>query len=402
VETGPRGGVDGAVGGRTRILVGISILWIPLAFVFDGVTVLVLPLRVEGGAGVLGLVSFVGLALAAGLQPVAGWLSDRHRDRLDRRVFLVGAAIPTLLGLWILVGSTGVAAAVVGYVALQVGGTAIQAAQQTFVPEHLPATERGQAAGFKTAFDVGGAFVAFLLLGALLASGGLVPAGVLVTALLAATILVVFLLVPATRARPEPGRSTAGLPPAFARLVIARFLFLFGTYAVGRFLVLLVAERVGVAPERAVDETGWLLALFTLTTAAVAIPLGSVADHRPHRDLMVAGALVTAAGILVLTPAAGLAAVLVGGLLMSVGTAAFVTGNWAATTVLVPARQSGRLMAIANLGTGLAAAAAGVLGPLIDVTGFVPALLVAAAASASAVVPLRNGPARAYQRETPA
>jgi len=62
---------------RPRLLLGISILWLPLAFLFDGVTVLVLPLRLGGGAGELGLVSLVGLGIAAALQPVAGVLTSR-------------------------------------------------------------------------------------------------------------------------------------------------------------------------------------------------------------------------------------------------------------------------------------------------------------------------------------
>jgi MFS family permease len=178
------------------------------------------------------------------------------------------------------------------------------------------------------------------------------------------------------------------LPAGLARLIASRFLFLFATYAVGRFLVLLVSERLGSALGRAVDEAGWLLAMFTLVTALAAVPLGWVADRVPRRGLMAAGSLVAAGGVLVLVPAAGLPGVAAGGLLMSLGTAAFVTGNWAATTALVPAGEAGRLMAIANFGTGLAAAAAGALGPLIEASGFVPALLVAAAASVASVGPL--------------
>src|SRR5919107_4065623 len=69
------------------LLIGISVGWIPLAFLFDGVTVLMLPLRLGGSATDLGLVSFVGLAVGAGLQPVVGRLSDVTRNRVDRRLF---------------------------------------------------------------------------------------------------------------------------------------------------------------------------------------------------------------------------------------------------------------------------------------------------------------------------
>ena len=380
-----------------RLLVGISVLWIPLAFLFDGVTVLMLPLRVGGDATQLGLVSFLGLAIAAGLQPVAGWASDRHRHRLDRRLFLAAAAVPAVIGLWILAGSTGLASVVVGYVLVQAGGTAVQAGQQTLIPEHVEAGTRGRASGVKVAFDVGGSFLAFLVLGSLLAGGDLTPAVVATTLILAAGLGIVLALVPGGRATRSPVRWSSQVPSGLASLILARFLFLFGTYAVGRFLVLLVAERLEVAPERAVDETGWLLALFTLATALAAIPCGWLADRRSRRDMMVAGAAVSAVGVVALAPSAGLLGISVGGMLMALGTAAFVTGNWAATTALVSPQDAGRLMAIANLGTGLAAATAGMLGPLIDTVGFVPALLVAAGMCAGSALPLLDRIPRARQ-----
>ena len=370
------------------LLLGVSILWVPLAFLFDGVTVLLLPVRLGGDATALGLVSLVGLGLAAGLQPLAGWLSDRQRERVDRRTFIAIAAVPASLALWLLAGTTGIAAAIAGYVVLQLAATAMQAAQQTLIPEHVEPSARGRASAAKAAFDVGGAFVAFLVMGLLLAYGDLRLVAVAVTILLVAAIALVFALVPRATEPTGPNRPSLALPAGLAPLVAARFLFLFATYAVGRFLLLLVAERLDIPTDRAVEEAGGLLALFTLATAAGALAVGRFADGFPRRDLMIIGALVAALGIGALVPTAGLPGVLIGGLLMSLGTAAFMTGNWAATTDLVPASEAGRLMGIANLGTGLAAAAAGALGPLIDAAGFIPALLIAATASAAAVLPI--------------
>jgi MFS family permease len=205
---------------------------------------------------------------------------------------------------------------------------------------------------------------------------------------LAAAVLLTIVLVPRHVAK-APGPAWQGtLPPGLVPLVAARFLFLLATYGVGRFLVLLVAERLGIAPERAADDAGWLLALFTLTTALAAIAFGWLADERSRRRLMTVGSVVAAAGIVTLVPETGLEGLIIGGLLMSVATAAFVSANWAAMTALVPGPQAGRLMGIANLGTALAAAAAGLFGPIIEGIGFAPALLLAAAASAAAIVPL--------------
>lgn len=371
-----------------RLLLGISVLWIPLAFLFDGVTVLVLPLRLGGDATSLGLISVVGLGIGAALQPFAGWASDRIRGRIDRRIFIALAVAPALLGLVLLVGTAGVTAAVIGYVLVQAGASAIQAGQQTLIPEHVKHRQRGRAAGLKAAFDVGGSFVAFLVIGMLLAQGQLLGAAVVTALVLVVGVALVLVLVPSVKPTPMKPTRALSLPPGLVPLILARLLFLFGTYAVGRFLVLLVGQRMGLPIDRAADEAGSLLALFTLATAAGALAFGRLADARRRRDVMVLGSLVAAAGILLLVPNAGIVALIAGGLLMSAGTAAFVTANWAATTDVVPASEAGRLMAMANLGTGLAAAAAGMLGPLIDASGFTPALVIAAIASGLATLPL--------------
>jgi MFS family permease len=380
---------------RPGLLVGISVLWVPLAFLFDGVTVLLLPVRLGADATDIGLVSFLGLGLAAGLQPLAGWLSDRVRHVVDRRVFTAAAAVPALGGLWLLAGSTGVLAAVGGYVLLQVAASAMQAGQQALLPEHVDRGSVGRASSLKAAFDVGGAFVAFLVLGAFVGSGAVGAAALVASAVLALGVLLMTMLVPPAPLRPEPAGSGWAVPPGFVRLILSRFLFLFGTYAVGRFLLLLVAERLGIPAARAADEAGGMLALFTLATAAVAVLVGRRADRLSRRGLMATGAGVAAAGILALVPAAGASGILIGGLLMAAGTAAFMTANWAATVDLVEATRAGRLMGIANLGTAAAAATAGLIGPLIEVAGFAPGLLLAAIASAGAVVPLVPRPARA-------
>jgi MFS family permease len=383
--------------------IGLSVLWIPLAFLFDGVTVLVLPLRLDADASTLGMVSLIGLGIAAGLQPVAGWLSDRIRDRVDRRTFLAVAAVPAVLGLWLLVGTTTLVAAVVGYILIQAAATAMQAAQQTLIPEHLDRVEQGRASGLKTTFDVGGSFLAVLVLGALLASGDAVAGAAVITVLVVVAVAFVFILLPNRRQPRLSASSGIRLPEGFGALIVARFLFLFATYGVGRFLVLLVAERLGLDTARAVGDAAGLLAMFTLATAASAVPMGWLADRRPRRDIMVGGAVIAAVGIAVLVPPAGLPGLVVGGLLMSVGTAAFATANWAATTTLVRRADAGRLMAIANLGTGVAAAAAGALGPLIDAGGFAPAMLIAGTASAAAAIPILIHPAQLGRpRETPA
>lgn len=393
---------------RASLLLGISVLWIPLACLFDGITVLVLPIRLGAGATDLGIVSFLGIAIAGMLQPIVGALSDRLRDRVDRRTVAALAAVPAIGGVWLLVGSTGIIAALVGYVIVQAAAASIQASQQTLIPEHVDRERQGRASGLKAAFDVGGAFIAFVVLGAALVGGQVLLAAPIITGVLVAALAIVMLTVPGrNRARPTstgvdaPGARHHELPRGLVPLIASRFLFLAATYAVGRFLLLLVAERLAIPADRAADEAGGLLALLTLATAAAAIPSGWLGDRMSRRELMIAGSLVAAGGITLLAPAAGMPGLLAGGLLMSLGTAAFITANWAATTAVVAAADAGRLMGIANLGTALAAAAAGLVGPVIELAGFGPALLLAAVVSVAAAVPLMTSTQSVRSLESP-
>ena len=387
-----------------RQVIGTGVAWIPLAFLVDGVTMLLLPVRLAGSDGTataLGLISFLGLGAALLVQPLAGYMSDRVRDRFDRRAFMAGSAVPAIGGLWLLAGPTALPLAALGYVVLQAGASALQAALQALIPEQIAATMRGRAAGWKTVFDVGGAFLAFVVLGLLLADGNVVAAAAVSTGLLVATLVLVRALVPGRSARAEEPAIASTLaaelrtasprghwPAGFERLIAARFLFLLGAFGVSRFLLLLVADRLEIVPSRAADEAGLLLAGFALLTVGAAVPLGRLADRRGRLPVMAMGVVLSAVGIASLVPTAGVAGILIGGSLMSAGTAAFVTANWAALTDLAPGPQAGRLMGIANIGTGGAAAAAGLLGPLIDAGGFGPALAVAAAATACGLLPL--------------
>ena len=376
-----------------RLALGVSVLWIPLAFLFDGVTVLVLPTKLAAApdaASSIGLISFAGLAAALLVQPLAGALGDRYRGRLDRRSFLLLLAGPIWIGLWILSSAQTVLIVAAGYIVIQIAASIVQSGQQTLIPEHVDIDDQGRAGGLKGAFDLGGGFLAFLVLGSLLANGDTAAATAAISILLIVALAIVWALVPPTHGSAPPSLDAAasGLPPGFVHLVITRFLFLLGTYGIGRFLLLLVADRLGIDAAHAADETGTFMALFTLIGAVAAVGSGVVVDRIGPRAVMRLGIMASALGIAGLLPSGGSAGVLIAGTAMALGTAAFASANWAATTRLVPAGQAGKLMGLANLGTGGAAACAGLMGPLIDWGGFTPAILVALSATLGALAPL--------------
>lgn len=369
-----------------RTLVGASLGWLGISMIADGVPALLVPYQVAASgrdAAELGLVTLLAIGLAAVAQPFAGAWSDR----VGRR---------PAIGLGLLIATSGLAlildpaALLPGTVLALVGASIVQAGYQGVLPDRVPSALRGRGAGAKGFFDVGGAFLAFALLAGLLAADKSVLSAVVLAVGLALPIVLALLLLPGgwqrARSTGDEGWGRLRAHAGLTQLIVARFCFLLGIYAVGRFLLLFIADRQGLAADAAATEAGIVLAVLTLVTAAAALPAGWLADRVGRRPLMVAGALVAAAGIGLLPLGASAPAILAFGGLMAIGAAAFGAGSWAMLADLSAGADAGRLLGIGNFGTAGAAAAAGLFGPLIDTanaastgSGYTVAFIVAAA-----------------------
>ena len=367
---------------RLRCFIGISVFWVGLSVIGDGFTALVVPFRLAGltdpahHATLIGLVTFVGLLVGVLVQPIAGAASDAMHRRWGRSgTLLIGVAL-TLPALATFATLPSMVSVLVAFLVLQVGANIAQASQQGFLPDLVEKGWRGRAAGLKGFADLAGAFIGFLVLGTLLARGDPTPA------VAAAGLLLVVTALLGVRLVSEPPLPTINIPrPSlrsvfeidlrthrdFVRVVVARFMFLLGTFTIGRYLLLFVSERLGIDPMTAADETGGLLAALTLITALGALPGGWLADRLGRTRTMIAGSLLAVVGATMLVLAETVPAMLLFGAVLSVGTATFAAANWAMTADLVPASEAARFFGLANIGTGGAAAAAGLLGPPIDI-----------------------------------
>lgn len=349
-----------------RSLAAVSVGWLGISMVADGLTTLLVPHQVAasgGNAGRLGVLLLVALALAALAQPIAGAMSDR----VGRPPVIIAGLAIALSGLAVIVAGGALAA---GTILGLVGVAVTQAGYQALLPDRIGVVMRGRAAGAKGVFDVGGAFLGFALLGGLLAVGNVFAAGLVLAAGLAGSILIALAVLPRARTNSGPARRGLAQPPAtsapLASLIIARFLFLLGIYAVGRFLLLFIGDRLGLSADAAAAHAAGALVLLTLLTAGASLPAGWLTDRLGRQPTMLAGGVVAAVGIAVLPLATSLVAIVVFGSLMAVGTAAFSAANWAALADATAGIRTGRLLGIANFGTAGAAAAAGVFGPVID------------------------------------
>jgi MFS family permease len=365
-----------------RILIGISIFWLPLSLLLDGLTVLVLPahlLSITDSAKTAtrqGLITFVGLLAAMLIQPVAGLYSDRIHRQWGRWPFLTAASALAIVALVLFGISSQFLTILVTFTLVQMAASAAQAAQQGFLPDLIPRQRRGIASGLKNFMDIAGATIAFVVLGQLLAGGHTWPALIAIGLVILLFLPVIALLVRERLsiepdARPVPRladvfRLDVHQHRAFLGVVLARFLFLLGTYAIGRFMLLFVSERLGLDVGGSSEQTASLLAVLTLMTALAALPGGWAADRFGRVPLMLLGATISAIGAILFGMAGSILQMLLFGTLLAIGSAAFSTGNWALAADLAPRGEAARFLALANLGTAGAAALAGLFGLLID------------------------------------
>jgi MFS family permease len=417
---------------RLRLLLGVNIFWLALSMLGEGLNTLLLPSLLLGAvdkgmqATVLGTLTFAGVLVGMLIQPVAGLASDRQRARLGRRPLLALGTAGMLLGLALLGSSRALLIVFFAYALTQIAAALAQAAQQGWLPDLVPPALRGTASGVKGLMDLGGALLAFTLLSTLLGQGQVIRAlwvigGVIVLALAVAWGLVQErTMKDSAETVPSASAPRVQLREAFqfdlrrhrefAWLIAARFLFLLGTYAVGRFFLFFIADRLSLDAAQAAEQAGGLLAVLTLITALSA-PLGGWAADRWGRiPLMLAGAGLSAIGTLLLAFADGVATILIFGGLMALGSAAFSSANWAHSADLAPPAEAGRFLGLANFGTAGAVATAGLFGPLVDSfnnatpgRGFAALFVVAAALAvlSGLAAQLSRGQAPGAQRSLP-
>ncbi len=296
-----------------------------------------------------------------------------------------------------------------GYLAIQIAASIAQAGQQGLIPDLVDEPHRGLASGFKGFMDLAGAMLGFVLLGQLLGSGKAVFAIEAIGGILILGYLLAVFLTPEDKANKvsEVKTTTVSLSEifhldlkehaAFVQLVLARFLFLLGIYTTGRFLLLFVANRLGLSENQAAEQAGNILAGLALITILASPFTGWLADRIGRVPLMMAGALFSAVSALMLVWAHSVSQILLFGGLMSLGSAAFAGGSWALLADLVPKDASARFFGLANFSTAGSAAAAGLFGPLVDGVerispgmGFSVLFLVAALAFLTSTLPLKG------------
>lgn len=368
--------------------VALSAAWFGQAYLWNGLHAIVLPVILVGlapaafKATTLGALTFFGLILAMLVQPIAGAISDRGRwlGRFGRRRpwIALGTAVDLALLALLAISRDFLLVALV-YAALQIASSFAEASLQALLPDLVPSSQRGRAAGYKNAAQIAG-FVAGVGLGGYFVSRGqiawaLAAAGIALGASVLWTLLGVREQPVQPSQRPAaPGRLRAlraqfhidrRAAPGFGRLLAGRGLLMAGFFALQGFAQYFVADKLGLPNPAGI--TALLMAVMGAAIFLLAVPTGVLADRVGRRPLNLLAALLGAGATAALLFVANVWQLVIAGGLVGASAGIFMSANWAWAADLAPPGEAGRYLGLSNVATaGASALSRLIAGPIID------------------------------------
>ncbi len=374
-------------------LLALNAYWVGLSFKWNALHPIILPAVLLNFVAenqkntYLGLMTFVGLFIAALVQPVSGAISDGWSSRWGRRRPLIVLGTLFDFAFLALIGwgslnsadpSMGLFWIFAGYIGLQVSSNLAHGPAQGLLPDRVPTTQLGKASGFKTFMDMAALIVASLAAGRLLDPEGNDPTLILLVlmgVMAVSTGITVF-------ATPETPTGTnhrsldwAGLRQqlridlrsntAYWWLIAQRFVFLLGIYGIQAFAQYYLRDVLRVP--NPVQQTGDLLAALTVALVILAVAGGWLSDRFGARRILYIASGLAAIGFILLMLARTPQTLVLYGMVIGSGIGLFLTANWALANQLAPAGEAGKFLGLTNLATAGAGAMARLEGPLIDV-----------------------------------
>lgn len=163
------------------------------------------------------------------------------------------------------------------------------------------------------------------------------------------------------------GQEKAQNHTSFTWWVIGRLAFLVGAFNLSGFVLYFIQGRLGYSEVEAAEPAGQLMMVVGISLLVAALPSGWLTDRIGRKRMVAISGIVAAVGTLLLLLAGDLATMYIGGAVIGLATGSFYTANWALGTSLVPQKEAGRYLGIANLaGAGAGAVGAYISGPIAD------------------------------------
>jgi MFS family permease len=307
------------------------------------------------------LLAAAGALFAAGLQVVAGILSDRRRARVgDRRLFYaLGVALavpgivalpvaPTLASLW------------VATMLLQLGMNVAGGPYQGIVGDYIAPDRIGRASSWMSVNQFSGSVVGLVL--TTLLHG--FPLGIALAVCLVAGWAVTDAHVarlPRSRVAAAPLHIDADM----RTILVSRALINVGFYTLFGFLFFFVRESLGVPDPR--TTTGILFLAFTIAGVAGAALAGRPADRLDKRVVVSLACAAIALSVGAFATASTFAVALPCAIASGAAWGAFLTADWAIAYAVLPRAALASAMGVWNLAAALPQVAApAITAPLVD------------------------------------
>ena len=346
----------------------------------------ILPVLVQGlvpeGAKntFLGLLGLSGLLVAALVQPVVGWYSDRTRSPLGRRVpYMLWGCISVSLGLVGLAAATNYLSLFVMWVLIQANASIGFGPFQALIRDLVPVNRIGVASSLKILADASGGVVLIAVTGMLMGrftiegtsywlwiALGVVGASLILTAAISSSIVV-----PRERAVQRADqdiwrrlRVTTRLHPQLAWFLLSRYLMIAATFVFPTYGLFFLDDVVQVS--NPAQTLGITIAAVGGAVVLSVYPAGWLSDRIGHKPVVLMGAVVAALGLAAMTQAEGLMQVLIIASLAGAAVGVVLTANWALANELGAAGREGQHIGLVSLATIAGAATAKLMGPGVD------------------------------------
>jgi Na+/melibiose symporter-like transporter len=369
--------------------VRISIFGFALTALWGTLHTIILPVRLLDFVApaekntALGILTFTGLVLGMIIQPVSGTLSDRSGLAWGKRrpFILLGAAL-ALIFIPGLAAFRNYAAIFAIYCLLQLCTNTAQGPYQGFIPDLVPAPQRGLASGVKSLLEILGGVVMLYPIALFMDHFSTtrqdlwlwLALGSLALVLLAATVFTM-LAVREQSGNGSGGRLWSALGESFRidirasrgfiLFLVSRLLFFLSFTALQTFALYFLQDVVHVANPAAATARFSIIAVAGMLVAVY--PAGRLSDKVGRKPIILVSGLLGAAGIvLVYAFQDSFNSVMLCGGLIGLAFGAFTSTNWALATDLAAPGQAAKYLGLTNLATAGGSALSRLIGPVID------------------------------------
>lgn len=378
-------------------LIGIGLFGLGLSFTLNLLDPFIYTEKVQSLAptaiknSVLGFITIMTLLVALIAQPLVGQWSDRTRSSLGRRApYLIWGVIGLSLSLFLVVFAPDLWLLLIAAMLASAFSNTVQGPWQALIPDQVPESQHGTAAGIKTLLELIGAVAGVAVVGLALAKGNLwmvplVAVGLfaLILPLTLRTLAKTPVQLPLTI---KPSRTLISfifkhkwqrlpgliwgkfshMPPAFLWWMLNRFLFWAAAIALRTFLLNYLQDVFSLSLAQAQELSSQLFLFLGVGVFLLALPAGAVADRVGRRPLLIGAGLMAASGASLFIFRSELELLFIAGGLIGGAAGIYASASWALVTDVAPKGEGAFYLGLANGATVLGSISGRMGGPVID------------------------------------